>query len=126
MFKGTQIELGGETYTVPPLSLETLEELEPQFQQLAAPAANLKERVQRLMPILLASFQRNYPEITEAKLRALLDLPSLNLAVDAIMRANGFRMAKPGESAPVQESTGAGSTAISSPLPAGPSITSEP
>jgi hypothetical protein len=103
MFKGTEIELGGDRFMLPPLSLDKLEELEPHFQQLAAPAANLKERLRKLMPILLASFQRNYPEMTEGKLRELLDLPSLNLVVDAIMQANGFRMAKPGESAPVQE-----------------------
>jgi hypothetical protein len=119
MFKGTQIELGGETYVVPPLSLVVLEELEPQFQELATASANLKERLRKLMPILLASFQRNYPEMTAGKLRELLDLPSLNLVVDAIMQANGFRMAKPGEPAPVQESTGAGSTGTLSPLPAG-------
>jgi alpha-galactosidase len=103
MFKGTEIELGGEKYVVPPLSLEKLEALEPQFQQLAAPSADLTERLRKLMPILLASFQRNYPEMTEGKLLELLDLPSLNVVVQAIMQANGFKLAAPGEPAPVQE-----------------------
>jgi hypothetical protein len=110
MYKGTEIELGGENYTLPPLSLDSLEELEAQFQQLATPSASLKDRLRKLMPILLASFRRNYPEMTEVQLRELLDLPSLNLVVEAIMQANGFRRASPGrpgqapgESLPVQE-----------------------
>jgi hypothetical protein len=102
MFKGTKVELGGEEYLIPPLSLAKLEELEEQFQALGEPSPTLRERLHKLMPILLASFQRNYPEMTEAALRNLLDLPSLDLVMDAILRSNGFRLVKPGETPPVQ------------------------
>lgn len=102
MFKGTKIELGGEEYCLPPLSLAKLEELEEQFQALSEPSPTLRERLSKLMPILLASFQRNYPEMTEAALRDLLDLPALDLVVDAILRSNGFRRVMPGETPPVQ------------------------
>jgi hypothetical protein len=102
MFKGEAIDLGGAEYIIPPLSLEKLEELEPQFHALAMPSASFRGRVDALMPILLASFQRNYPEITDQQLRQLLDLPSLNRLVEIIMRGNGFRTVKPGEPAPVE------------------------
>ena len=90
MFKGESLQLGEQEYVIPPLSLEKLEELEDRFHALSAPAAGFSERLQQLMPILLASFQRNYPEITEAELRSQLDLPSLNQLLQIIMAANGF------------------------------------
>jgi hypothetical protein len=102
MFKGETIDLGGTEYVIPPLSLEKLEELEPQFHALAMPTADFRGRVNALMPILLASFQRNHPEITEPNLRQLLDLPSLNRLVEIIMRCNGFRVVKAGEQMPVE------------------------
>jgi hypothetical protein len=116
MFKGISIDLGGTEYVVPPLSLEKLEELEPQFQALATPSASLPERVQRLMPILLASFQRNYAEITEAQLRQLLDLPSLNLVVEAIMQANGLRSAPAGEAHPNTPTAGVSGIPTAAPV----------
>lgn len=93
MFKGESLQLGEQEYVIPPLSLEKLEELEDRFHALSAPAAGFSERLQQLMPILLASFQRNYPEITEAELRSQLDLPSLNQLLQIIMAANGFTTA---------------------------------
>ena len=93
MFKGESLRLGEQEYVIPPLSLEMLEELEDRFHALSAPAAGFSERLQQLMPILLASFQRNYPEITEAELRSQLDLPSLNQLLQIIMAANGFTTA---------------------------------
>lgn len=93
MFKGETLQLGDQEYVIPPLSLEKLEELEGRFHALSTPAAGFSERLQQLMPILLASFQRNYPEITEAELRSQLDLPSLNQLLQIIMAANGFTTA---------------------------------
>jgi hypothetical protein len=90
MFKGATLELGDQQYVIPPLSLEKLEELEPRFHALSAPVGSFSERLQQLMPILLASFQRNYPEMTEADLRSQLDLPALNRLMQIIIAANGF------------------------------------
>jgi hypothetical protein len=99
MFKGTTLELGDQEYVIPPLSLEKLEELEPRFHALGTPTGSFSERLKQLMPILLASFQRNYPEITEAQLRSQLDLPALNQLLQIIMTANGFTTA-PGNKQP--------------------------
>lgn len=88
--KGIPLELGGETFVVPPLSLGALEQLED---QLAAFTGDISDRKQVATAIdaTHAALRRNYPEITREAVAELVDVGNMVEAFQAVMDVSGAR-----------------------------------
>lgn len=82
--KGTEVEMGGETFVVPPLNLASLEQLED---RLAAFTGDVFKAEQRAIAIdaTLAALRRNYPDMTRERLAELLDVGNMARVVAAVM-----------------------------------------
>jgi hypothetical protein len=128
-YRGIAIFLGSREYVVPALSVRHYRD---HFDLLIEPVgkvtpANFSEKIDKFLPIIGMALRRNYPDLTDEELLDALDLVTFFEALRAVQKASGMTEAKPGEAVPVaEESTGANSTAPSSPLPGGPSSTSTP
>ena len=103
-FKGVEIELGGQTYTVPPLSLGQLERHEDTIASLShVEGDKMFASFYRALPFIHDAFSRNYPEMTREQLADLIDLANFNDVLQAVMNASGLKRA--GETQPAQSNT---------------------
>jgi hypothetical protein len=87
---GVRVNLGGEEYVIPPLSLSALEQLE---ERLATFEGDLRDKEQRetLVVVLHAAIARNYPHVTLGHLRDVLDIGNSMDAFGACMDVSGLR-----------------------------------
>jgi len=94
---GTTINLGGHELVLAPLNLDQVQQFEEQIGKLGTPAS-AKEALEQAVPIIHASLQRNYEDMTEADVRGLLDVGNFPMALEALVSVSGF--VKKGEAAP--------------------------
>jgi hypothetical protein len=89
---GVPVNLGGADYILAPLNLRQAEELEPVIKALgeATGGESLSSAIKRGLPIILASLQRNYPDMTEADLSELIDLGNFHACINAITSSSGY------------------------------------
>jgi hypothetical protein len=87
MIEGTIIAMGGQEWTVPPLSLAQLREFLPKVQQLSGLAAGDMGVAQlgMLVEIVTAAMQRNYPDLTPDQVENFLDLGNALPVLTAIL-----------------------------------------
>ncbi|MDE2469982.1 MAG: hypothetical protein KGL35_14880 [Bradyrhizobium sp.] len=95
MIRGVKIELGGETFQVPALTLEQLETFETDIAAVSETAltevgAFAKERLAAMARVVHAALSRNYPELALEDLRRLLDLRNIGPAWAAVMGVSGL------------------------------------
>lgn len=111
MIPGIVVNLGGVDYTVPPLSLGSLETLQGQLESFKAGDVT-PESVRVVIDATLAALLRNYPDMTRAKVAEVLDLGNMLAVMQAVMDVSGIHRAV-AEAGKVQagQSTGASSTA---------------
>jgi hypothetical protein len=109
---GVMVAMGGQQWTVPPLTLGQLRRLMPKVRQLTEIGAQMGEsQIGVLVEIVAAALQRNYPEMTEETVETLLDLGNAGTVLHAVLTGSGLRPPErpPGEAdAPGQ---GSGATA---------------
>lgn len=111
MIPGVEIDMGGRTWTVPPLTIGQLIPLAPRLKMLeavGAPIAMTQEQIEALLDVVLGAMGRNYPDLTRTELAGLLDTGNTLPVVFAIMYGSGF---KQGEALPAEK--------ISQPVSAG-------
>ncbi len=114
MIPGITVAMGGQDWTVPPLTLGQLRRLMPQVRQLTEIGAEMDEaQIGILVEIVTAALERNYPDITAETVENLLDLGNAGAVLSAVLTGSGL---KQGEAAAVARSNGATST-VSSPPP---------
>lgn len=121
-YKGVKLNLGGDEYVVPPLTLGALEVMQD---RIAAVHSNgfTKDSIAAIIDCAHASMKRNYPELTREAVAEMLDLENMMEVFDSVMDVSGVKRKKQ-EEAP-GESIGAPSTLTSAPQPDGLGITSE-
>jgi hypothetical protein len=92
MIPGATLNLSGQDYVVPPLALGQLRALMPRVQQLAGLDATQMgdAQLETLIEIVTAALQRNYPELTTAKVGEILDLGNALPVLNAIL--GGIRL----------------------------------
>jgi hypothetical protein len=97
MIPGTIVSMGGQEWTVPPLSLAQLRAVMPRVQQLAGLDANQMgdAQLQALVEIVTSALQRNYPEITTAKVEDIVDLGNALPVLNAILGGIKLPAAEP-------------------------------
>lgn len=96
---GVLRNLGGVDFVVPPLNLDQVQEFEEKIKTLGQ-GDTLASKLDSSLPIVLAALQRNYPDITAADLRPLIDLGNFAELIDIIVSSSGFKRAAPGEAMP--------------------------
>jgi hypothetical protein len=114
---GVIVAMGGQQWTVPPLTLGQLRRLMPKVRQLTEIGAQMGEtQIGVLVEIVTAALQRNYPEMTTEAVENLLDLANAGPVLNAVLTGSGLRPREqpPGEAAAPGPSSGAGMTAPAS------------
>ncbi len=111
MIPGVMVAMGGQEWTVPPLTLGQLRRLMPKVRQLTEIGAQMGERqIGVLVEIVAAALQRNYPDMTAETVENLLDLGNAGAVLNAVLTGSGLRPPErsPGEAAAPGPSPGAG------------------
>ena len=98
---GTAVNLGGREFVLAPLNLFQIEALEATIAQLGN-NSGLKESLELSIPLVLASMQRNYPDVTADDVRGLLDLGNFMAVTKSIITSSGYAPAE-GESLPASQ-----------------------
>jgi hypothetical protein len=111
MIPGIMVAMGGQEWTVPPLTLGQLRQLMPKVRQLTEIGAQMGEtQIGVLIEIVAAALQRNYPDMTAQTVEDLLDLGNAGAVLNAVLTGSGLRPRErsPGEAAAPGPSPGAG------------------
>lgn len=116
MIPGTKIQMGGNDFLVPPLTLGQLRRLQPKIKLIGSlSGADVgDDQVDAIGEIVSAALSRNYPDMTPERVLDLLDLGNARDVISAVLGASGL---KPGEAEAVTKTNGATSMG-SSPPPA--------
>jgi len=112
---GVAIAMGGQEWTVPPLTLGQLRQLMPKVRELSDINTQMGEtQIGLLVEIVSAALQRNYPDITTDMVENLLDLGNATPVLNAVLTGSGLRprTLQPGEF--VAPERGSGTTAPTS------------
>lgn len=125
MIRGEETELGGKTFTIPPLTLDQLEEFEKDIaaaSEMALDEATVfaKARLMAMARVIHAALTRNY-DISLDDVKKLLDLGNVGRAWMATMGVSGLEKkdAPAGEAKAEAPQTGTASARNSAPSPAG-------
>lgn len=119
--KGEPVQLGGETYVLPPLGFLGLRTMLPKISQIAVredgtAVTDSAAQMDLLLEVAHAALQRNYPELSFAQFQQVLDVSDVTPLVQAVMRQNKFTaVAEKNAPAAVSPSPGRASTGDSSP-----------
>lgn len=120
MIPGLMVAMGGQQWTVPPLTLGQLRRLMPKVRQLTEIGAQMGEtQIGVLIEIVAAALQRNYPDLTAETVENLLDLGNAGAVLNAVLTGSGLmpRERLPGEAPAPGTSPGAGTAVPGSSLP---------
>lgn len=98
--KGVPVEMGGEVYIIPPLTLGRLDYFRERIAKASGDGANmLNPDTQRLaLEVVHAALVRNYPDMTVDAVGEILDLGNMGEAFTATMDVSGV-MRKAAEAA---------------------------
>ncbi|KVN94977.1 hypothetical protein BGV56_00940 [Burkholderia ubonensis] len=114
LIKGVSVTLGADTYVIPPLNFRMLQDLADEIAVVNKGGSFVSDANTRaaFVSVILASIQRNYPDVSHDQLLEVLDVANAQAAMFALLGVSGFeRKAKAnGEATHVGESTGTAST----------------
>lgn len=117
MIPGVTIQMGGQDWMVPPLTLGQLRRLMPKVRVMTTVGAAMdEEQIATLIELVTAALIRNYPEVTEAQVENLLDLGNASHVLQAVLTGSGLRPRASGEAEAVSRGNGATSMDFSPPL----------
>lgn len=100
--RGVALNIGGHDLVLAPLNLRLAREFEAKGKELQAkqPAPSVEDAHAFNVEVILASLNRNYPDLTSEALDALLDTETEKEAIEAVMNQSGMKRVKPGELTP--------------------------
>jgi hypothetical protein len=107
---GIMVSMGGQQWTVPPLTLGQLRRLMPKVRQLTEIGAQMGEtQIGVLTEIVAAALQRNYPDMTAETVENLLDLGNAGAVLNAVLTGSGLKAQErsPGEAGAPGSGSGA-------------------
>ena len=92
MIPGAIINLGGTTYTVPPINLRIDFAYKEQIATVCKPEGEVEfaDYVSAAGDILFALMQRNYPELAREQFNDLIDLPVLRPIMNGMLAVSGY------------------------------------
>jgi hypothetical protein len=128
LIEGIELALGGKKWIVPPLNFAALRRLHGDIDALQSTNGPVisGDGMDRIVRVVTAALQRNYPVVTAEQVDELLDLGNAGRALMAVMGISGMQPAgePPALQPSASQSTGTQSTDSSSTPQAGPSSTS--
>ena len=86
---GITVHFAGNDWVVPALSLGQLKKLMPHFQALQGGQFSI-EQIDSSLQVIHAALSRNYPALQLEDVEDLVDLASMPILMDAILRASGL------------------------------------
>jgi len=90
MIPGTNVDIGGKSYTLPPINLRIYFDHEADLAIIFKPEGNAdKAYVTAVQNVLIASIQRNYPDFGEAEAMEI-NYPDIGRIVKALLSNAGF------------------------------------
>jgi hypothetical protein len=95
MIDGQKIRMGGQEWTVPPLTLGQMKRLAPKLALLAqagAPSAMTAEQIDAIAETVAVALSRNYPEMTSENVLDLLDGGNTVAVYAAVLTGSGLRL----------------------------------
>lgn len=112
MIPGVTVAMGGEEWTVPPLTLGQLRRLMPKVRRLTEVGAMMGEaEIGVLVEIVAAALQRNYPDVTAEAVERLLDLGNAGAVLNAVLIGSGLKPRENSLGEGVAPGTGPGAAA---------------
>ena len=87
--EGITVHFAGNDWVVPALSLGQLKKLMPHFQSLQGGQFSI-EQIDSTLLVIHAALSRNYPSLQLEDVEDLVDLASMPIIMDAILRASGL------------------------------------
>jgi uncharacterized protein (DUF433 family) len=99
MIPGKDIKLGGETYTVPPLTLGALQRFQAKLTSYSGSLS--AEDVQTVIDVATAALKRNYPDLTAEQVADMIDLGNIQEVFMAVMSVSGLVPTGEAQAAPV-------------------------
>ena len=115
MIRGAKLDLRGREFIVPPLTFDSLERLEAEFEvingiEIGKPFN--KEQMRAVVTVVHEALLANYPDLQLEELRSLVDVLNVRVAMNVVMGASGLEQVMPGEAVPqaADASPGASST----------------
>lgn len=97
---GRLINMGGHDLVFAPLNLDQVQYFDGEVEKFGQAGAKAATQLEQTLPLLLASLQRNYPDMTEADLRPLVDMGNFAEAMEAVVSMSGYAKTLPGEARP--------------------------
>lgn len=88
--KGIPVNLGGEDFVIPPLSLGALEQLQERVANFRGDIGD-KEQVATVIDAALAALKRNYPEISRQEVADMIDVGNMADVFEAVMDVSGLK-----------------------------------
>lgn len=91
LYEGTAIKIKGKEYIVPGLSLGQLETLGDKMDALETnQIIGTKEAFQTIAEIIHAAMSRNYPEMTLADIKEMIDIRNMKQFIKAVKGESGL------------------------------------
>lgn len=89
LIKGVTVEMGGEEFVIPPLTLGAIEDMQDDLAKLGG--GNPAEQFNAMATIIHTAMLRNYPDMTIERIkRELLDMGNVFEVTDAVMGGSGM------------------------------------
>jgi 1-deoxy-D-xylulose 5-phosphate reductoisomerase len=110
MIPGVKIQMGGQDWLVPALTLGQLRRLREERKNLNS--GDEDKTLSAVCTIVATALSRNYPDMTEQRVEELIDLENRDRVVAAVLGNSGL---KPGEAEAVTRQNGPLSMAFSPP-----------
>lgn len=116
MIPGVKIQMGGNEWIVPPLTLGQLRRLEPKIREMTQLGQDVRgltaDQIDAVGEIVAAALSRNYPDMTAERALDLIDTGNARDVILAVLTGSGLRQ---GEAEAVVRSNGATSMDFSPP-----------
>lgn len=91
LLSGVKVSMGGREFTLPPLTLGSLKRIGNKISTLTnIDSIPNEEQTDAICQIVLASVNRNYPEITQDELLEMIDLGNLKDIFEAVLGVSGI------------------------------------
>ena len=87
--EGIAVHFAGNDWVIPALSLGQLKRLMPHFHALQGGQFSI-EQIDSTLLVIHAALSRNYPSLQLEDVEDLVDLASMPIIMDAILRASGL------------------------------------
>ena len=99
---GVAINLGGIDFVLAPLGLRLMREFQTKSDELGKrdPPASPEDWYELNLEAIVASLQRNYPDVTRENVGELFDMSNVEEALRAVLDQTGLKRVKPGELQP--------------------------